>query len=79
MKVQSLSKVNYQDNSLNFKSKVVGTKYVWDLLETGINDPRGFSRIVDGFYRIINDGKEDLVRITYDKNKTNIRTIMQYV
>ena len=67
MKVQSVNSFNYQNNNnLNFKSKVVATKYVWDLLNTGIEKPRGFATIVDGFHRILNDGKNDLVKISYD-------------
>lgn len=67
MNISQVNASNY--NNLNFKSKILPTKYVGDLLDSAIKDPRGSRTIVNGFYRILNDGKDDIVKISYDKNK----------
>lgn len=55
---------NY-NNNIGFKSKLEPTPYLKELLEKSIMDPRGQSKIVDGIRRVLNDGKNDIIRLDY--------------
>lgn len=67
MKLSQINNTNY--NNLNFKSKIVPTKYIGDLIDAGIKDPKGYRSVVEGLHRILNDEKNNIIRIDYDKNK----------
>lgn len=70
--IQRINSINYNNKSsnfVNFKSKIVNTRYINDLLEKGIKEPAEFNKIIEYFYGILNDGKNNIVKISYYKNK----------
>lgn len=64
-----------QKSTVNFKSKIVQTKYMDDLLRECISNPQGKIRILDKLKKILMDGKNNIVKIDYYKKGLLARLI----
>jgi len=65
MNIQSIA----GNNQTTFQSKIVPTKYLKDAIDAGIKRPRGSRAMVDGINLILNDGKNNVVKLDYTGNK----------
>ena len=64
-----------QKSTVNFKSNIVKTQYMDDLLRECIIRPQGKTRILESLRKILMDGKNNLVKIDYHKKGLLARLI----
>lgn len=76
MNLQPISARSPQYSStVNFKSQIVQTKYMDDLLRECILKPQGKNKILENIRKILMDGKNNLVKIDYYKKGLLARLI----
>lgn len=68
MKVQTLNSTNY-NNNVNFRQKIVPTKFLEKTLNNAIERPACHRKLYDSILKILNDGKNDVVKFDYAKGK----------
>ena len=68
MNIQSINANNYQNNT-TFKSKIVPTEFLRRTLDHAIEKPSCQRSFYDSLLKILNDGKNDVVKFDYANGK----------
>ena len=67
MNIQSVNNTNYINKNTSFKSKIVPTEFLRKTIDYAIERPATHRKFYDSLIKILNDGKNDIVKFDYAK------------